>query len=119
MRLTFDRGTLLLAEPPSGFDPATIAGVLWDERVEGYRAQARLCYPLLGELRRRGVPVSEAPCPRVGPPSGMRPVSLRPYQAAALEAWRQNGRRGTIVLPPAAARPGWRWRRSPPPGPRV
>lgn len=99
MRLTFDRGTLLFAEPPSGFDPATLAGVLWDERVASYRAQARLCYPLLGELRRRGVRVSEAPRPRVGPPTGVRPVPLRPYQLAALEAWRQNGRRGTIVLP--------------------
>src|SRR4029077_8846104 len=80
-------------------DLGQIAGVLWDERVGGYRAPARLCYPIVSELRRRGVRMGEQPCPGLAPPSGFRPLDLRPYQEAALAAWRQRGRRGLIALP--------------------
>ncbi len=102
MRLVFDRGTLLfddLTDLPAGVDICQIAGVLWDERVGGYRAPARLCYAIVSELRRRGVRIGEQPCPSLTPPSGFRPLQLRPYQEAALAAWRQSARRGLVVLP--------------------
>jgi len=94
VRLTFDRGTLLLADLadlPDGLDVAQIPGVLWDERVAAHRAPARLCYPIVSELRRRGVPMADIPRPVLAPPSGFRPFELRPYQEAALTAWRQAG----------------------------
>ncbi len=102
MRLVFDRGTLLLADLgdlPATLDVGQIAGVLWDPRVGGYRAPARLCYAIASELRRRGVRIAEQPCPDLTPPSEFRPLDLRPYQDAALAAWRQRGRRGLVVLP--------------------
>jgi superfamily II DNA or RNA helicase len=105
VRLTFDRGTLLFADSADsadsagGLDLAQIPGVLWDERVAAHRAPARLCYPIASELRRRGVPVADIPRPTLAPPSGFRPFDLRPYQEAALTAWRQAGRRGVVVLP--------------------
>lgn len=102
MRLVFDRGTLLfadLADLPDELDLGQITGVLWDGRVGAYRAPARLCYPIASELRRRGVRIAEQPCPTLTPPSEFRPFDLRPYQEAALAAWRQHGRRGLIVLP--------------------
>src|SRR4051812_21545496 len=102
VRFTFDRGTLLLtdlADLPAGLEVAQIPGVLWDARVGVHRAPARLCYPLVSELRRRGVPVADMPRPALPPPSGFRPFDLRPYQEAALTAWRQAGRRGIAVLP--------------------
>jgi superfamily II DNA or RNA helicase len=102
VRLTFDRGTLLfadLADAPADLDVTQIPGVLWDERVGAPRAPARLCYPLVSELRRRGVPLADMPRPTLAPPSEFRPVELRPYQEAALAAWRQAGRRGVVVLP--------------------
>ena len=99
MRLTFDRGTLLFADLrlPPGLDVTQIPGVLWDERVGAPRAPARLCYPLASELRRRGVPLADMPRPTLAPPSEFRPFELRPYQEAALAAWRQAGRRGVVV----------------------
>jgi superfamily II DNA or RNA helicase len=99
VRLVFDRGTLLLADAPPGLDLRQIAGVRWDARVAAHRAPARLCYPIVSELRRRGVRIEEQPRPSLMPPSEFRPLELRPYQDAALTAWRQHGRRGLIVLP--------------------
>ncbi len=99
VRVVFDRGTLLLQEVPVGIDVADIPGVLWDARVGAYRAPARVAYALASELRRRGVQLSDTPRPKLAPPSGFRPVCLRPYQEAALAAWRLAGRRGVVVLP--------------------
>jgi superfamily II DNA or RNA helicase len=104
MRLTFDRGTLLLEDAPPGVDPADFPGFLWDERVGALRAPARLAYALASALRRREVPLSDAPRPRFVPPSGIRAVTLRPYQAEALRAWRRSGRRGVVVLPTGAGK---------------
>jgi superfamily II DNA or RNA helicase len=99
VRLTFDRGTLLLTDTPPGLDVGEIPGVQWDERVGAHRAPARLCYPIASELRRRGVPLSDMPRPTLAPPSEFRPLALRAYQEAALAAWRQGSRRGVVVLP--------------------
>jgi hypothetical protein len=69
VRLTFDRGTLLfsdLADLPDGLDIGQIPGVLWDERIAAHRAPARLCYPIVSELRRRGVPIADMPRPAMG-----------------------------------------------------
>jgi superfamily II DNA or RNA helicase len=104
MRLVFDRGTLLLEDAPPGLDPADFPGFLWDERVGALRAPARLAYALAAALRRREVPLSDAPRPKLVPPSGIRPVSLRPYQHAALVAWRRARRRGLVVLPTGAGK---------------
>jgi len=104
VRLTFDRGTLLLEDAPPGVDVADFPGFLWDERVAALRAPARLAYPLAAALRRREVPLSDAPRPRLVPPSDIRPVTLRPYQHAALAAWRRAGRRGVVVLPTGAGK---------------
>jgi len=99
VRLTFDRGTLLLTNAPAGLEVGEISGVQWDERVAAHRAPARLCYPIASELRRRGVQLSDMPRPTLAPPAEFRPLDLRPYQEAALGAWRQGSRRGVVVLP--------------------
>jgi superfamily II DNA or RNA helicase len=104
MRLTFDRGTLLLEDAPPGVEAADFPGFLWDERVGALRAPARLAYPLAAALRRREVPLLDAPRPRLMPPSGIRPVPLRPYQHEALLAWRRAGRRGVVALPTGAGK---------------
>lgn len=99
MRLLFDRGTLLLRDVPADAAVGDLPGVVWDPRVGCLRAPARLTYPLLRDLKARGARISDAPRPRLAAPSGIRPPELRPYQQAALVAWRLAGRRGMIVLP--------------------
>lgn len=99
MRLTFDRGTVLIEDPPAGFDVGELPEVRWDPRVHRHRAPACRLYGLASEIRRRGIFLAEVPRPTLVPPSGVRPVELRPYQEAALAAWRLHNRRGVIALP--------------------
>ena len=107
MRLWFDRGTLVLRDPPASLDVPQLPGLLWDPRVEGWRAPA-LCYAALAaRLSELGVRWSdevrnpdEAPDGAASPHAAwISPPELRPYQDEALCAWELSGRRGVIVLP--------------------
>ena len=61
MRLEFDRGTLVLYDPPPGFDLTAIPGVLWDARVGCHRAAACRLHEIREFLRRHGVrPLDQA-----------------------------------------------------------
>jgi superfamily II DNA or RNA helicase len=100
VQLRFDRGTVVVDGVPESPAISEIHGLLWDPRVGAYRAPARLFYGLAAELRRRGVLTSDArPLPKLAPPVGLRTPELRPYQEAAVTAWRMGGRRGVVVLP--------------------
>jgi superfamily II DNA or RNA helicase len=103
VRLLFDRGTLLLEGAPSDLDPTALPDQLelrWDPRVLRHRAPAHRAYAIASDLRRRGVSLTEAPRPLLGPPSEFQAADdLRPYQHAALAAWRLAGRRGLVSLP--------------------
>jgi superfamily II DNA or RNA helicase len=99
VKLQFDRGTILLLDPPESLDLAQAPGVLWDPRVHAHRAPARR-YPALTrwllevgvrfeEIRRSPRPVREA----------WSDIDLRPYQEAALSAWELGHRRGVVALP--------------------
>jgi superfamily II DNA or RNA helicase len=97
--LLFDRGTILLRDIDSGFDPSEIPGVLWDARVRAYRMPAYRYQAFRGELLRRAVPFADevpVPEPLLG---SWSPIELRPYQEAALWAWELAQRRALIVLP--------------------
>jgi hypothetical protein len=49
VRLTFDRGTVILSDLPAGMDVSGIVGVLWDARVGAHRAPARLAYTIASD----------------------------------------------------------------------
>lgn len=99
VRLFFDRGTLLLRDTLAASNPAQIPGLLWDPRVEAYRAPAWRYPEVASALARGGVRFSDevrAQTDAVGP---WREVSIRTYQREALRAWNAAGRRGVVVLP--------------------
>jgi hypothetical protein len=104
VRLTFDRGTLLIEDPPGDLDLAELPEVRWDPRVGKHRAPACNTYKIASDVRRRGIVLAEVPRPTLVPPSGFRPVELRPYQEAALVAWQLAARRGVIALPTGSTR---------------
>jgi superfamily II DNA or RNA helicase len=95
-RLEFDRGTLVLR----GDAPAVaLPGMHWDERVGCYRAPARFHGAIIQRALACHVTLNdEAVMPLPQLPS-ISPPDLRPYQAAALDAWAIGGKRGVIVLP--------------------
>lgn len=101
-RLRFDRGTLVLEGFPADEVPA---GFVADPRVAGLRGPAIAYARVVLDLHRAKIPfVDEA---RRYAPLGRTHVGVRaprPYQREAVEAWRQAGRRGTVVLPTGAGK---------------
>jgi superfamily II DNA or RNA helicase len=99
VKLRFDRGTILLIEPPEDLNLAGATGVLWDARVGAHRAPASRYAELSRWLRDAGVTFDDiAPAP----PSNTHAwaaIELRPYQEAALSAWEHAHRRGIVALP--------------------
>jgi len=110
MRLTFDDGTLLLEGAPDSVPYAE-----WDDRVDEYRAQAYRYHDLhqwatpssrdrdqqtLAQATMASEPVEDDA--RAYSDLALSPaVAIEPrgYQQAALEAWIDHGRRGSVVLP--------------------
>jgi superfamily II DNA or RNA helicase len=100
--LRFDRGTLLLEGFPAGEIPP---GFTFDPRVGMPRAPAIRYHDVVLDLHRRKVPYRDeargyAPLQRPHQSDRMP----RPYQRAAVEAWRAAGRRGVVVLPTGAGK---------------
>ena len=73
-------------------DPAALPEVRWDPRVLAHRAPAHRAYAIASELRRRGVAL-DGRAPSDARPTVRSPAAadLRPYQEAALAAWRLAG----------------------------
>ena len=99
LRLTFDRGTVVLHAPP-GWAPALAeTSLVWDDRVAAFRAPADRLVEVRLALQRAGVTVEDE-ASRLSPaPLRMRRPDLRPYQEEAVAAWEMAGRRGVVVLP--------------------
>ncbi len=99
MQLQFDRGTIVISDPPAGIDVRELPGVLWDPRTSQCRAPGYRYADLIEHLRRLSIPIVDRvtdPPERTG---GTRCVELRPYQDSALAAWQIAGGRGVVALP--------------------
>jgi superfamily II DNA or RNA helicase len=99
MELRFDRGTMIVIDPPKELDVGAAPGVVWDARVHAHRAPASR-YPALRRwLLENGSGFKDVP-PRHRPaPQLWSEVALRPYQEAALSAWELAHHRGVVALP--------------------
>jgi superfamily II DNA or RNA helicase len=99
MHLRFDRGTIVLRDPPSGVDLSDLPCVLWDPRVGALRAPAMAHAALREALHQRGVHFTDD-LDRVTDLVGKwTEPALRPYQDDALWAWQRSAHRGVVVLP--------------------
>lgn len=99
VRLLFDRGTLLLTDPPTGFDPVQVPGLRWDRRVKAFRAPASCYAAITAALTHQDIPCSDTVRSPGQLPDTWSAIELRPYQDAALCAWELGRRRGLVVLP--------------------
>jgi superfamily II DNA or RNA helicase len=99
MKLLFDHGTLVLAEAPD-LSRKAIPGLLWDPRVELYRAPAYRYAEVAEALESFRMPVTdEVRHGRSALAQPWQPAQLRPYQEAALLAWQLSAQRGLVALP--------------------
>ena len=108
MQLEFDDGTLLLRDAP-----ATVPYAEWDDRVDEYRTQAYRYRPLLEwagawngapkqTTLQEGVLQTVTDQARAYPDLALTPalhIEPRDYQQAALDAWIDHDRQGTVILP--------------------
>jgi superfamily II DNA or RNA helicase len=105
LRLEFDRGTLLVhggEDLPRGLE---LPGCTFDRRVKLWRAPARRYRDVVTVLHRAGVPFDNRA--RAFAELDLASLVVRepfPYQAEAVEAWWQAGRRGVVVLPTGAGK---------------
>ena len=97
--LSFDRGTILLRAKQDASWLESIPGVLWDGRVSAFRAPASGYRALRQNLRAGNVQVHDEVEHSWGAALPLVPPQLRPYQEAALRAWREAKGQGIIVLP--------------------
>jgi superfamily II DNA or RNA helicase len=96
-RVRYDRGTLLLEDVPAECTPPSFT---FDARVRLHRGLACYYHQVVLALHTRKIPYEDharAYVPLERPHQSIR--TPRPYQAEALEAWVDAGRRGVIVLP--------------------
>jgi superfamily II DNA or RNA helicase len=97
--MSWDRGTLLLEPGPDGPAVSELPGVLWDPRVQRFRAPAWRHGELAAVLAGLGVAVEDRARLSLATPVPWPSPSLRGYQAGAVAAWEAAGRRGVVVLP--------------------
>lgn len=101
--LRFHGGSLLVEGAPLDALPD---GFLLDDRVGHPRGPAWLYPRVVASARARGAALRDEarawPLDLDFQPRATRPP--RPYQAEALQAWRQAGRRGVVVLPTGAGK---------------
>jgi superfamily II DNA or RNA helicase len=102
-KLKFDRGTLLLHPPPRG--RAWLDYATWDDRVEKFRIPAIYYRPLIEALKADGKEfIDEAKEFYNLDLNSLYQLEPYPHQQEALQAWRQKGRQGVVVLPTAAGK---------------
>ncbi len=99
IELSYESGTLLAANgrPPEPF--------VWDKRTEQWRAPAGAYRETMLALRESGTPYQDraAAFEKLSLESRVA-MEPRPYQREALNAWRREGLRGTVVLPTGAGK---------------
>lgn len=103
VRLTYDKGTLILHPPPRG--KAWIDYATWDDRIEKFRIQALDYRYLLETLQNEDIELVD--CAKEFYPLDIKLETNKtpyPHQQEALEAWKQADRQGVVVLPTAGGK---------------
>jgi superfamily II DNA or RNA helicase len=99
LRLTYERGTIVVHDGVSA-DVGALPGVVWDPRIERFRAPAHRYASIRAEIVARTIDVEDEVLSHLLSLDGdWRELRLRPYQRAALAAWERASRRGVVVLP--------------------
>lgn len=103
MRISFDRGTVVIDRARSAIDPESLPGVTYDPRVHVWRARADAYAAIRVRLSDEGVRFSDEIRPDAVRAIGPVPA-LRWYQRDALAAWGGAKQRGVVALPTGAGK---------------
>lgn len=104
VRLSYDRGSVLVETDPGDPPPDAGPGLAWDDRVGRFRAPAYRYRALRRAARAAPGRLDDRLRLRTVPPVVLSPPELRDDQGVALEAWVQAGGRGLVVMPTGAGK---------------
>jgi superfamily II DNA or RNA helicase len=93
MKLTFDRGTILVR------GDIRVPNSSWDDRSKSYRAMALYYKDIIDFLKLSGLDFEDEVLDLIPCPELQSDVILRDYQRQSLDAWIANDKRGIVVLP--------------------
>lgn len=93
----------MIDQAPNGTDPKQLLQATWDDALCAWRVPAERLSDVRGRLSASGVHVADAIAPPDIAPDWRLP-ELRWYQREAIDAWRDAGDRGVIVLPTGAGK---------------
>ncbi len=103
MELTYDKGTIVFSgncsELPQSLKDAAL---VWDDRIQKFRASAHRYFEFVWELTTRGIPFRNLVYYQMVL-AEWHEILLRNYQREALEQWLRT-RRGIICLPTGAGK---------------
>lgn len=102
VRLTYDRGTIVVQGGPEGFELTHLPGVRYDPRTQAYRAEGRFYRAIVEQLLRERTAYEDQARGWTNAPAGFQLQNTRepfPHQQEAVSEWRRTGRRGVVVLP--------------------
>ena len=101
--LSYDRGTLILHPPPKG--RAWLDYVSWDDRIEKFRLPAHSYRAFMAAMDKEGIPIIDK-ASAFAKLELASPLPFDPFahQQEALDAWKQAGRQGVVVLPTGAGK---------------
>ncbi|MBF0620753.1 MAG: DEAD/DEAH box helicase family protein [Magnetococcales bacterium] len=99
VNITFDQGTLRITGTAEAVEPVS-QYLLWDDRMECYRAEGRYYGVIVLTLHRLKAPYQDdARLFETQQFQTTNDFPPRPHQEKALQAWLKAGRRGVVVLP--------------------
>jgi superfamily II DNA or RNA helicase len=102
LTLSYDRGTVVVAGGPPGFNYNSLPGVLFDPRTSTHRAQGRHYRAIVEHILREKLPYADQARGWENKPTGWKlnnERTPRQYQLDAVEKWKAGGRRGVVVMP--------------------
>jgi superfamily II DNA or RNA helicase len=102
--LEYDRGTIVLTALASTTANRLAGLIKWDNRIEAWRAPAYLYASITRNLNQTSTRFLDRVRKPLIPEGNWKAIDLRPYQDAALLAWRAAGGRGLICLPTGAGK---------------
>jgi superfamily II DNA or RNA helicase len=102
--IAFSSGTLLVRGLPRA-EPPLVPALIWDERAACHRAPALAYADVVRALHKQLIEYHDEARQYVELPHGARVHrEPRPYQQAAIDAWKQARGRGVVVLPTGAGK---------------
>ena len=103
LTLNFESGTLILEGANREFEIAP--AFVWDDRIKQFRAPAFLYRHIVKDFLKRKIEFEDKARKYLKFDFAHKfYVEPRPYQTEAIDAWRQNERCGTVVLPTGAGK---------------